>query len=481
VSVDEFELDGKTVVDLDILKEDREVRGPTPVQKRPPNVDFVDPAIISANKAPVSKPVSAPAASSSSAKPVNLPMRALELLTVKSVASVDQDSSAVETDDQSAPKRKKQPRKQGRKPRQQSDWEDADMSAYHEEEFDFQKNLEAFNKKKVFDEIRQTDSTDTSSLLVTSNRLPPKEKVSYAYNEMVTDAKYARASPRPADQWSDPERSVSRTKRPSYATTRSRQSRKSSATSALLSEGVLRVVADKTAVPTLTAQQFNMAEHLAASKYGPSLDALAENGARGVAQIISQILGHALVASPPVIVLLAGDTRRGEVALSAGRLLSILGVRCMALVSAANPINSVAAQLRNFANAGGRVVQPADLHSAIAFLHSPPALVLDALFDEEYVWDEEDREAAVLLGRWTEKQRAVVVSIDRPFENLQPQHLIALGLPRQDTVDLIKAGDLFFDPGTIHLIETGICRKIWREIGKSIVARTEFCTPLEIS
>ncbi|ORY84375.1 hypothetical protein BCR37DRAFT_397761 [Protomyces lactucae-debilis] len=471
LSVDEFELDGKSVVDLDILPKDEPAGTRTAPQQS--TVDFVDPAIISANKAPTARP--APVS-----KPPTAPVRALENLSIKPAPSADFDSSAVETDDQGTQKRKKQPRRLARKSRHPSDWEDADMSAYHEEEFDFQKNLEAFNKKKVFEEIRQNDATDAASLLVSSNRLP-KDKSSYAFNEMVTDAKYARASPRPSEPTSETERPASRVKRPSFPNTRSKQSRKSSVASPMVSDAQLRLVSDKSPVSTITAQQYTMAEHLAASKYGPSLDALAENGARGIADITTGILEQTASDSPPVVVIMAGDTRRGEMALSAGRLLSILGVRCMALVPAANPINAVAAQLRNFANAGGRVVQPTDLQSAVVSLHSPPQLIIDALHNEEYIWEEEDREAATLLGIWAEKQKATLLSIDRPFDHLQPQHLAALGLPRQETVDLIKEGRLAFAAGTIHLVETGICRKIWRELGKTIVARPDFCSVLEMS
>ncbi|KAG1536990.1 hypothetical protein G6F49_012876 [Rhizopus delemar] len=59
-------------------------------------------------------------------------------------------------------------------------WADKDVSSYQEIEFDFQKNLNRFDKAKVFAEIRETDKTSQEDLLVSLNRqrnLLPTENV----------------------------------------------------------------------------------------------------------------------------------------------------------------------------------------------------------------------------------------------------------------------------------------------------------------
>ncbi|KAI8868941.1 hypothetical protein GQ42DRAFT_34644 [Ramicandelaber brevisporus] len=51
----------------------------------------------------------------------------------------------------------------------QTAWADEDISGYHSSEFDFQGNLDRFDKQKVYAEIREQDDTDPANLLVTLN------------------------------------------------------------------------------------------------------------------------------------------------------------------------------------------------------------------------------------------------------------------------------------------------------------------------
>lgn len=55
-------------------------------------------------------------------------------------------------------------------------WSNSDVASYKMDEFDFQTNLEMFDKAKVFDEIRQLDGTAPETLLVNINQRQQWEK-----------------------------------------------------------------------------------------------------------------------------------------------------------------------------------------------------------------------------------------------------------------------------------------------------------------
>lgn len=66
-----------------------------------------------------------------------------------------------------------------------ADWQSVDVSSYKKEEFDFQANLELFDKKKIFSQIKAQDSVKQDERLVAHNLA----KRNLHHNENVLDMK----------------------------------------------------------------------------------------------------------------------------------------------------------------------------------------------------------------------------------------------------------------------------------------------------
>ncbi|RKP22466.1 hypothetical protein SYNPS1DRAFT_25782 [Syncephalis pseudoplumigaleata] len=71
-----------------------------------------------------------------------------------------------------------------------NEWAAGDVNEFIEEDFDFQQNLILFDKKKVFEEIRETDNTAPEDRLVSHNRREGRSR-----NLLPTENVLSRASP----------------------------------------------------------------------------------------------------------------------------------------------------------------------------------------------------------------------------------------------------------------------------------------------
>lgn len=247
-------------------------------------------------------------------------------------------------------------------------------------EFDFAGNLALFDKKKVFDEIRQNDTVDQNQRLVAHNRASNN----YAHNEMVLQ----------------PDKPKTAAKNASV-------------------DGLLSPFGP---VPLASPLQLVQLEQRFLEE-GRSADALVELAARGVCEVAIKALGVSRFHptnhnSMPFVVVVAGPNRSGLRALAAGRLLAARRVQVLLLI-VGTPPDSWKNQLRAFAASGASTVaSKSDLERTVKNNPAPPELIIDGLQGFEVsladLYDRADLELAQWVVDWANGQRAPILAVDVP-------------------------------------------------------------------
>jgi NAD(P)H-hydrate repair Nnr-like enzyme with NAD(P)H-hydrate epimerase domain len=182
-------------------------------------------------------------------------------------------------------------------------WADTDVNSFREEEFDFQKHLNKFNKAEIFAEIRvsvslslvslyiniqkDSDKTSKEDLLVTHNRLPQRNLLP---TENVLDAPVKLPS-------SSPPSSI---RAPAVST-------------------ALKTATSGTPCPLLSVTELIRIQRKCTTVSPRFEDLAIENSARGAAVLAMRLLRHSHLSSS--IVILAGNTRIGAIGLATARLL----------------------------------------------------------------------------------------------------------------------------------------------------------------
>lgn len=250
-------------------------------------------------------------------------------------------------------------------------------------DFDFEGNLSKFDKRGVFDKIRQEDTTADEDRLVSFNRVPDRPGTARGknlhYTENVLDSPQANGHA----VWNsgDSEKEISDTKvssgpcshrNVSRVSVRKPPSRKGSAIpsndhltgSGLLSDQItrtrysshdqggspklppnpslsryskskkddrsgasLRISSSDHKCPCLTPIQMVELEQLAVSELGLMEDIVTENAGRGIAETAQKVVmagrevSQLKISSYPVIVVLVGNNKSGARAVAAGRHL----------------------------------------------------------------------------------------------------------------------------------------------------------------
>ncbi|KAI9782413.1 MAG: enhancer of mRNA decapping [Candelina submexicana] len=262
-------------------------------------------------------------------------------------------------------------------------------------EFDFQGNLSKFDKRTVFDQIRNEDTTADESRLVSFNRAPApragtaggknlhhtenvldRPKTNGIWNSEAGDSDDDDPSEGAFASGRSSRRAMSRssTRQPpsrkgssiagpvnaslvssnhllnslnkvhyssSHATGSPKPNKHSPSASSLptSTKSSLRVVSTDRSCPTVGPLQMLEIEHIATSELGLTEDMMTENAARGIAQVSISVLspgGKRLAKNNhnplPVIVVLAGNNKSGARAVAAGRHLRNRGVRVLICV-----------------------------------------------------------------------------------------------------------------------------------------------------
>lgn len=325
--------------------------------------------------------------------------------------------------------------------RDEEGWATEDVTDFKETEFDFQGNLDRFDKKTVFSQIKAEDTTADEARLVSFNRLPKRDKAvpvrkNYRNNENVINSYPTGQSLADRDGWKSPEfaaeqsedsdddededdeddendrnfgavdsgrssrRAVSRqsvsnrlsTRQMSTAgrgSTDNLQTLSSSGSGITSKPGkpAFRLTPGNRPCPTVSPLQMLDVERIAEVELGLTDDMMTENAGRGIAQVAIQAFGKRISASNhnalPVVLVFAGNNKSGARAIAAGRHLKNHHVRVMACVLGLERedelLENVRRQLNIFRNAGGRVASWPEMQSNLKGIDSPPELIIDGL------------------------------------------------------------------------------------------------------
>ncbi|PLB38025.1 peptidyl-prolyl cis-trans isomerase [Aspergillus candidus] len=331
-------------------------------------------------------------------------------------------------------------------------------------EFDFQSNLSKFDKRRVFEEIRNEDTTADEERLVSFNKLPKPGTnggKNLHWTENVLD------SP-PESEAGDSERDPSDTRlssgtysgrdhskasaRPSTASRKgsgvvgstllppqvaalgrgplgaSRNSSprpgKTSATASPVagpgvSAGTLRLITTNRSCPTVSPLQTLEVEQITIAELGLTEDMITENAGRGIAEAAVGLLAND--AAAPTILVLTGNHRTGARAVTAARHLRNRGHRvtvCMLGLEHENELlESCQKQLEVFKKIGGRVSRWEDISTKMSNSDFGPDLIVDALFGIHLAFDDlrtDDQAAAFEMISWANRSSLDILSVDVP-------------------------------------------------------------------
>ncbi|KAI9307528.1 YjeF N-terminal domain-containing protein [Cunninghamella echinulata] len=318
-------------------------------------------------------------------------------------------------------------------------WANEDVKGFIEEEFDFQANLNMFDKAKVFAEIKESDETASETLLVSLNRLPRKillkkepKQVNLLPTENVLD----------------------------YTPRNVRKTVK------------LVSVEDNVLCPAISPLQMAHAEHECISVIGLDEDQLIENGGRGVSELAMKILGGCNgKENGQRILVLAGNYKNGAYGLSVARRLLNHGYQVtVCMVTSDNPMFKATNYQRYlFEQIGGHIIY--DLLQLFR-----PDLVIDSMLGSQTkLVDLQDERATYLsicdMIEWTNSNKLPVLSIDfpsgvdastgqqhHPIHFIRPKWTICLAAPKTGCISRKITGELY-------VIDLGYPKLCWKKVG----------------
>lgn len=360
--------------------------------------------------------------------------------------------------------RRKKKKNRGSYAEDPSGWATEDATDIQElGDFDFQTNLSKFDKRRVFEEIRNDDTTADEARLVSFNRKVPKPGTNGGKNlhwtENVLDSPQESENEESENEPSDAKLSSGTySARELSRATRGQTSRKGSA---LLSQQIvppqlntigrgqlsssrttsprpnktpvsaspiggpgasgvsLRLTTTNRSCPTVSPLQTLEVEQIAVTELGLTEDMITENAGRGIAEAAVGLLTND--AAAPTILVLTGNHRTGARAISAARHLRNRGHRvtaCMLGIEHENELlESCRKQLDVFKKIGGRVLRWEDLSNRLSTSESGPDLVVDALFGIHIAFDDlrtDDQATAFEMISWTNRSNLDVLSVDVP-------------------------------------------------------------------
>ncbi|KAL6708638.1 enhancer of mRNA decapping [Coniothyrium glycines] len=343
-------------------------------------------------------------------------------------------------------------------------------------EFDFQGNLSKFDKRTVFDQIRNEDTTADEDRLVSFNRLArpgthggknlhPTENVldrklksttntsSEEESEVGSGRNSRRAMSRasvkraPTRQGSGvqadlemvgsgllPRANRSFVNRPyasSHATGSPRPGRIATPPDSPVessAKGCLRLVSNNRKCHTITLGGMLAVEETAEVEFGLSEELISENSGRGIAEVALTTInpgGRRLARdnpnANPVIVVLAGNHRGGARAVAAARHLEQRGPKVMVALLGfernADWDKDVRRQVDLFRKFGGSVRAWKDTEEALKRLQAPPELIIDALLGRHREFEalgDMDRNTVLSIVGWANKSRAACLAVETP-------------------------------------------------------------------
>ncbi|KAL4998689.1 hypothetical protein BDV10DRAFT_194220 [Aspergillus recurvatus] len=353
-------------------------------------------------------------------------------------------------------------------PEQVSGWATEEATDIQEMgDFDFASNLSKFDKRRVFEEIRNDDTTADEERLVSFNRRVPKpgtnggrnlhwsenvlddspdESDNGATDHEPSDAKLSSGTISGRDASKLPTRgrgsrkgsaifgqplvptqlntigrsqlSSSRTKSSSPLPTKTHVSA-SPVTGPSASSATLRLATTNRSCPAVSPLQILEVEQLAIGEVGLTEDMITENAGRSIAEAAVGLLSSD--ASAPTILALVGNHRTGARVISSARHLRNRGHRvtvCMLGVEQeVELLESCRKQVDIFKKIGGRFLRWEELSSRLATSEFAPDLVLDALLGIHLPFNDlrtDDQATAFEMISWVNRSGLDTLSVDVP-------------------------------------------------------------------
>ncbi|KAI1361601.1 YjeF-related protein N-terminus-domain-containing protein [Xylaria arbuscula] len=360
-----------------------------------------------------------------------------------------------------------------------SGWASEDVTDVQEAgDFDFESSLAKFDKRTIFDEMREQDQVDEADRLVSHNRLPrPKpgtaggKNLHYTENVLDMPSSSSKVTKEtPGDYWrseADDDAILmngggetpsgregsgrnSRLRGESrMSMTRRSQSRKASASAGVAgpsrinsgpssaSPGLYTLTSNRR-VEVVTHLQMAVVENVASNEMGMTEDLIAENAGRGICEVAMRALDdpatrlRAAAASPPVtntIVVVAGNNKSGARAIAAARHLRNRNINTLVCVVGIERerelLDEIRKQVRLFRNFGGTVYTKSALfdqlaqsvNSLAASTQVSVSLIIDALLGLTISFEElrkSDQATTYELMEWANRNEAFVLAIDIP-------------------------------------------------------------------
>ncbi|KAJ5370648.1 uncharacterized protein N7496_006740 [Penicillium cataractarum] len=374
-------------------------------------------------------------------------------------------------------------------------------------EFDFQSNLSKFDKRRVFEEIRNDDTTADEARLVSFNRRPKPGTnggKNLHWTENVLDSPPNSDTGDDVDVISDARLSsenISGRDR-SRASGRIQTSRKGSAIMAqpmvpqisALGRSQLNTsraaspdqadLRDRLCCPTVSPLQTLEVEQIAVAEFGLSEDILTENAGRGIAEAAVALLSND--AAAPTILIITGNHRTGARAISAARHLRSRGHRVtvclLGLEHEEELLENCRKQLDIFRKIGGRVLKWEDLSARITTADLAPDLVIDALFGMHLAFDDlrtDDQGVAFEMIAWLNRSNIEILSVDVPSGMsassgevtmadggrlcVNSSSVVCLGAPKTGILNALLSGE--GETWNLTVADIGIPQIVWRKYG----------------
>ncbi|KAG2199825.1 hypothetical protein INT47_009438 [Mucor saturninus] len=356
-------------------------------------------------------------------------------------------------------------------------WAGEDVNIFREEEFDFQKNLDMFDKAKVFAEIRESDETAPEELLVTLNRLP--QKVNLLPTENVLSVERTPYNETTSDDLGDESDNDSQTP-DEYTTHRHSRRRKSHV------KKPTRILTSYSGIHCPSVSPAQMAHVLhECTKASPAFDELAmENAGRGTSLLLLQLLSQMDVVSPSIVILV-GNNKNGCSGLIAARHLINHGCLVTVCISTEQPLTAAMKRHESMTKKFGVIIVYDILELGEA------DFIVDAILGaEDNLAESPDCGIICKTVDWVNEQTdKPVLSVDFPTgvdastgtalyaeqHVIRPKWTLCLGAPKSGCKSLRVTGELF-------LVDIGIPRLCWKRVGikgNTIPWGADFLVPLE--
>jgi enhancer of mRNA-decapping protein 3 len=251
-------------------------------------------------------------------------------------------------------------------------------------------------------------------------------------------------------------------------------------------------------------------ENIADNDLGLSEDMMAENAARGIAEVALSALntgGGGLIQVKrtviPTVVVFAGNNKNGLRAVAAARHLRNHGLNVVGCVLGlereSELLVGLRRQLKVFRSFGGKLVNKSELLEYVKTLNAPVELIIDGLLGLTISFEElrtGDQAVAYELIEFANRSNASVLAIDIPTGidpttgkvsiidgrqlYIHAKYVVAMGAPKKGLLGAMALGEGVADEdgiGTewqLFVADIGLGSAVWKKSGTRVRRGVEF-------